>query len=64
MRRLARPKPILIVLALIALIGAGAVAQHFRLFERAWFNWQEPGASRRMRVPLAWRITAWTCKPR
>jgi uncharacterized protein YjiK len=38
MRRLARPKPILIVLALIALIGAGA--QHFRLFERAWFNWQ------------------------
>ena len=45
MRRLARPKPVLLVLALIALIGAGAVAQHFRLFERAWFNfqaWRQP----------------------
>lgn len=40
MRRLASPKPLLIMLALIALVSAGAVAQHFRLFERAWFNWQ------------------------
>lgn len=45
MRRFSRPKPILIMLALIALISAGAVAQHFRLFERAWFNfqaWRQP----------------------
>lgn len=45
MRRFSRPKPILITLALIALISAGAVAQHFRLFERAWFNfqaWRQP----------------------
>ena len=40
MRRLVRPKPVLLVLALIALISAGAVAQHFRLFERGWFNFQ------------------------
>ncbi len=45
MRRLVRPKPVLLVLALIALISAGAVAQHFRLFERGWFNlqaWRQP----------------------
>ncbi|SEC84111.1 SdiA-regulated domain-containing protein [Pseudomonas kilonensis] len=36
MRRLARPKPlILLTLVLIFLIAAG---QHLRLFERAWFN--------------------------
>ena len=49
MRRLTRPKPLLIVLALIALISAGAVAQHFRLFERAWFNlqaWRQPADAR------------------
>jgi len=40
MRRLASPKPILFLLALIALICAGVAGQHFRLFERAWFNWQ------------------------
>ncbi len=40
MRRLARPKPILLMLALVILIGTIAVAQYFRLFERAWFNWQ------------------------
>lgn len=40
MRRLARPKPLFFTLALIALVSAGVVAQHFRLFERAWFNWQ------------------------
>ena len=45
MRRLVRPKPILFLLVLIALVSAGAVAQHFRLFERAWFNlqaWRQP----------------------
>ena len=45
MRRFSRPKTVLLVLALIALIGAAAVAQHFRLFERAWFNfqaWRQP----------------------
>ena len=49
MRRIARPKPMLLILALIALIGAGAVAQHFRLFERAWFNfqtWRQPADER------------------
>lgn len=40
MQRLARPKPLFIMLALITLVSAGAVAQHFRLFERTWFNWQ------------------------
>ncbi|WP_193039769.1 SdiA-regulated domain-containing protein [Pseudomonas sp. K2] len=40
MRRLARPKPAFFILVLIALMGAGVVAQQFRLFERAWFNWQ------------------------
>ena len=45
MRRLVRPKPILFMLVLIALVSAGAVAQHFRLFERGWFNlqaWRQP----------------------
>ena len=40
MRRLARPKPILLMIALVIVISAVAVAQYFRLFERAWFNWQ------------------------
>lgn len=40
MRRLARPKPILLMLALVIVISSVAVAQYFRLFERAWFNWQ------------------------
>ncbi|MFJ6830725.1 MULTISPECIES: SdiA-regulated domain-containing protein [unclassified Pseudomonas] len=40
MRRLARLKPLLLLLALVIVIGAVAVAQNFRLFERAWFNWQ------------------------
>lgn len=40
MRRLARPKPAFFILLLIALVAAGVVAQQFRLFERAWFNWQ------------------------
>ena len=40
MRRLARPKPASLIVLLLALVAAGAFAQHFRLFERAWFNWQ------------------------
>ena len=40
MRRLARPKPAVFILLLLALVAAGLVAQQFRLFERAWFNWQ------------------------
>lgn len=40
MRRLARPKPAFFILILIALVACGVVAQQFRLFERAWFNWQ------------------------
>lgn len=40
MRRFARPKPALLILLLIALVAVGVVAQQFRLFERAWFNWQ------------------------
>ena len=40
MRRLARPKPAVFILLLLALVTAGLVAQQFRLFERAWFNWQ------------------------
>lgn len=31
---------LLLLLLLLALVAAGAVAQQFRLFERAWFNWQ------------------------
>ncbi|MFC6337098.1 DNA-binding protein [Pseudomonas sp. CCM 7891] len=40
MRRFARPKPIFFILLLIALGASGMAAQQFRLFERAWFNWQ------------------------
>ncbi|WP_338510609.1 SdiA-regulated domain-containing protein [Pseudomonas trivialis] len=40
MRRLARPKPAFLILLLIALVAGVVVAQQFRLFERAWFNWQ------------------------
>ncbi|EJM20115.1 hypothetical protein PMI22_02713 [Pseudomonas sp. GM21] len=38
MRRLARPKPLVLILSVIALIVLVAVAQYMRLFERAWFN--------------------------
>ncbi|QXI16053.1 SdiA-regulated domain-containing protein [Pseudomonas hamedanensis] len=38
MRRLARPKPLVILLSVIALIALIAVGQYLRLFERAWFN--------------------------
>ncbi|MDP9783382.1 SdiA-regulated domain-containing protein [Pseudomonas fluorescens] len=38
MRRLARPKPLFLILLTLALIFLIAVGQHLRLFERAWFN--------------------------
>ncbi|MDL5597699.1 SdiA-regulated domain-containing protein [Bacillus subtilis] len=40
MRRFARPKPLLIILSVIALIALIALGQYLRLFERAWFNLQ------------------------
>ncbi|ROM88258.1 DNA-binding protein [Pseudomonas brassicacearum] len=38
MRRLARPKPLILMLLTLALIFLIAAGQHLRLFERAWFN--------------------------
>lgn len=38
MRRLARPKPLILVMLTLALIFLIAAGQHLRLFERAWFN--------------------------
>ncbi len=38
MRRLARPKPLILILTVIALVALIAVGQYMRLFERAWFN--------------------------
>jgi uncharacterized protein YjiK len=38
MRRLARPKPLIVILSVIALIVLIAIGQYLRLFERAWFN--------------------------
>ncbi|WP_213937951.1 SdiA-regulated domain-containing protein [Pseudomonas sp. dw_612] len=38
MRRLARPKPLILTLSVIALIALVALGQYLRLFERAWFN--------------------------
>lgn len=38
MRRLARPKPLMLILSVIALIALIAVGQYLRLFERGWFN--------------------------
>jgi uncharacterized protein YjiK len=40
MRRLARPKPLMLILSVIALSVLVAVGQYLRLFERAWFNLQ------------------------
>jgi uncharacterized protein YjiK len=40
MRRLARPKPLMLILSVIALIVLIAVGQYLRLFERSWFNVQ------------------------
>ncbi|MEX0167337.1 SdiA-regulated domain-containing protein [Pseudomonas brassicacearum] len=38
MRRLARPKPLILMLLTLVLIFLIAAGQHLRLFERAWFN--------------------------
>ncbi|MDN4544394.1 SdiA-regulated domain-containing protein [Pseudomonas sp. C32] len=38
MRRLARPKPLILILSVIALIVLIVIGQYMRLFERAWFN--------------------------
>ena len=38
MRRFARPKPLIQILSVIALIALIAIGQYLRLFERAWFN--------------------------
>jgi uncharacterized protein YjiK len=38
MRRLARPKLLILILSVITLIALVAVGQYMRLFERAWFN--------------------------
>lgn len=38
MRRLARPKPLILVLLMISVIALIAIGQYLRLFERAWFN--------------------------
>ena len=40
MRRLARPKSLMLILSVIALIVLVAVGQYLRLFERTWFNVQ------------------------
>jgi uncharacterized protein YjiK len=40
MHRLARPKPLILILTGIALIVLVALGQYMRLFERAWFNVQ------------------------
>ena len=48
MRRLARPKPLIVILSVIVLIVLSAIGQYLRLFERAWFNlnalWQPMNA--------------------
>ncbi|MDQ3201643.1 MAG: SdiA-regulated domain-containing protein [Pseudomonadota bacterium] len=48
MRRLARPKPLILMFGVIALIALIAIGQFMRLFERAWFNvhalWQAESA--------------------
>jgi len=38
MRRLARPKPLILLLLMIVLVALIAIGQYLRLFERAWFN--------------------------
>jgi uncharacterized protein YjiK len=38
MRRFARPKPLILILSVIALIALVSIGQYLRLFERAWFN--------------------------
>lgn len=38
MRRLARPKPLILLLLMIVLVALIAIGQYLRLFERVWFN--------------------------
>jgi uncharacterized protein YjiK len=40
MQPLARPKPLVLILTVIALIALVAIGQYMRLFERTWFNLQ------------------------
>lgn len=40
MRRLARPKPLSLLLCFVLLVLLGVAGQHYRFFERAWFNWR------------------------
>ena len=51
MRRLARPKPFLLLVGLAALMLLGLAGQHYRFFERGWFNlqtWWQPVDARSM----------------
>ena len=51
MRRLARPKPFLLLVGLAALMLLGLTGQHYRFFERGWFNlqtWWQPVDARSM----------------
>ncbi|MHC8317228.1 SdiA-regulated domain-containing protein [Pseudomonas sp. LB3P31] len=38
MRRFARPKPLILIFAVVALLALIAMGQYLRLFERGWFN--------------------------
>ncbi|MFJ2366191.1 SdiA-regulated domain-containing protein [Pseudomonas sp. NPDC087697] len=40
MRRLARPKPFVLIVFFVAVVALGAAGQHYRLFERGGFNLQ------------------------
>ena len=40
MRRLARPKPLALILLIAALLALAMLGQYYRLYERTWFNLQ------------------------
>ncbi|PRA60013.1 MULTISPECIES: SdiA-regulated domain-containing protein [Pseudomonas] len=40
MRRLARPKPLALILLVAVVLALGVAGQYYRLYERAWFNLQ------------------------
>lgn len=40
MRRLARPKPLALIVLIAALLALAMLGQYYRLYERAWFNLQ------------------------
>lgn len=51
MRRLVRPKPFLLLVGLVALMLLGLAGQHYRFYERGWFNlqtWWQPADARSM----------------